>query len=118
MFCSSALLRWRTVFTVGLVLSLNLGTRLPAADADEGTPPPSRPIADDGVSWVSDTVETGLGVASTDLRNEGMEEEKTFEGIWAQYLSQPPNETADAGAIKQPYYLVDDATDERSDAKA
>ncbi len=106
MFRLPARPRSRAVFTAGLVLGqVTVWTSLREASAAEGISPQStRPNTDDRVSWAFDA--------------EGTWNEGGVENLWAQYHSQPPGETADTGVIKQPYFLVDDATEEKADEQA
>ena len=64
-----------------------------------------------------DAGQSGPGIIVTDLGHEADNADETIENPWARYLSPPSDKTANE-AVRQPYYLVEDATDKKADEKA
>jgi mono/diheme cytochrome c family protein len=115
MFRSPVLLRWRAAITAALVL-WQLTGRVPlpeAGAAEEITPQSARQTAAGQTGS-----DTGSDVVVTDLEHEGDEAEQTVENLGAPYLAQPSDETASTEAVRQPFYLVENATEEKAGEKA
>src|SRR5262245_40744716 len=108
MFHSRALQRWRATLLFG---HLVLWAALPEAGAVEEIAAPNVDNRDWSVSNAPETWQDFV------LRDEGDEEQQSAKVLFAQYFSQPVDDVADGELVRQPFFLVEDATDDQTDKK-